>query len=95
VRKQQILFRSTSLCSEDPEGLWDKVIEIAWKGMEENVRVVVDSRLVQFAEDSHENVRAHFEDSMNVVVVRKCDGLWGLGLVGVHEGRFLATVGRD
>ena len=62
--------------------------------MEENVRVVVDSRLVQIAEDSHENV-ARFGDSMIVAVERKCDAPYGLGLVGVHGGRFLATVGRD
>jgi hypothetical protein len=63
--------------------------------MEENVWIVVDSRLVQFVEDSHENVRARFGGSMNVVVVRRCDAPYGLGLVGVHEGRFLATVGRS
>ena len=63
--------------------------------MEENVMEAVDSRLVWIAEDSHENVRARFGDSMNVVVVRKCGAPYGLGLVGVHEGRFLATIGRD
>ena len=55
----------------------------------------VDSTLVRIAEDSHENARAHFGDSTDVVVVRKCDAPHGLGLVGVHEGRFLATIGRD
>ena len=74
---------------------WGKVIGIARRGMEENVKVVVGSRLVRIAEDSHENVRARFGDSMIVMVVRKCDVLYGLGLVGVHEGCFLATVGRD
>jgi hypothetical protein len=63
--------------------------------MGEDGREVVDSRLVRIAEDSHENVMARFGNSMNVTVVRKCDVPYGLGLVGVHEGRFLAMVGRD
>lgn len=63
--------------------------------MEENVMEAVDSRLVRIAEDNHENVRARFGDSMNGVVVRKCGAPYGLGLVDVHEGRFLATIGRD
>ena len=63
--------------------------------MEENVMEAVDSRLLRIAEDSLGNARARSGDSMNVVVVRKCGAPYGLGLVDVHEGGFLATIGRD
>jgi len=76
----------------DPVGPCGRVTVIAWR---ENVRVAVGSKLVWIAEDSHENVKVRFGDSMSVMAAHKYDVLYGLGLVGVHEGRFLAMVARD
>ena len=76
----------------DPVDPCGRVTGIAWR---ENVRVAVGSKLVWIVEDSHENAKVRFGDSMSVMAARRYDVLYDLGLVGVHEGRFLATVARD